>query len=254
MPATAALRPAFRAFGAIPGRLRPSVVALGFVVFVAGTQTGALASSRDALLWVRDYALHANFHEVVPGELFRSAEMSHEHLAATIRDYAIATVVDLRNGEPDPDESGRTEKDIVAAAGAAYVHVPLLSSKVPSRARLLELLDVFERSEKPILVHCSSGALRTGVASAIWLLTEEGAPPFEAVDQLDVRYGYTWIETALRRWQHGFDPLATILDTYTVANRTEAIAFRAWVEAGSDGYNAAGIRQFFPRGEHPDAS
>lgn len=254
MQASSGHRRTCRTVGAIAGKLSPSLVALGFVAFVAGTHSGALDRARDALLWAHDYVLHDNFHQVVPGQLYRSAEMSHEHLAETIHENGIATVVDLRNGNPDPDESGRTERDIVVAAGAAYVHVPLLSSKIPSRGRLLELLDVFDRSDKPILIHCSSGALRTGVAAAIWMLVEEGAPPFEAIHQLDLRYGYTRLETVLRRWQHGFDPLVTLLDAYTEENRREKIAFRAWVEAGSDGYNHAGIRHFRPRTIRSDAS
>lgn len=227
-------------------RALPGLAALAVLAAAAAASAGWLDTPRDAALWLRDFTLRDNFHAVVPGELYRSAEMPHERLAATIRRKGIATVVDLRNGRPDPDARGRTEADVVAAAGAAWVHVPMLSSKLPSKQRLLQLIDVLETAERPILVHCSSGALRTGVAAAIWLMTAERQSPGVADDQLRIRFGYTRLESELRRWQHGIDPLATLLDAYAEAYRRDPVSFRAWVEAGTDVTNVAGIRQFTP--------
>lgn len=234
-------------------RAAPGVATLAALA-VAGAATGGwLDTPRDAALWLRDFALRDNFHAVVPGELYRSAEMAHERLAATIRRQGIATVVDLRNGPPDPDAGGRTEPDVVADAGATWVHVPMLSSKLPSKQRLLQLIDVLETAERPILVHCSSGALRTGVAAAIWLMAAEQQSPAVADDQLRIRYGYTRLESDLRRWQHGIDPLVTLLDAYADAYRQNPVSFRAWVEAGTDVVNVAGVRQFTPPAQSPGA-
>ena len=228
--------------------------ALLFVVAIADAQAGVLREARDATLWLRDFALHRNLHAVVPGELYRAAEMSHERLERTIHDKRIATVIDLRNGPPDADVHGLTEADVVVAAGATYVHVPLLTSHLPSKSRLLQLVDVIENARRPVLVHCSSGALRTGVVATIWLISQDGMQPDEARQQLDIRYGYSELETNLSRWNHGFDPLVTLLDEYAAAYRASAIPFREWVEAGADRVGLRGLRRFYPPGKMPDHS
>ncbi len=225
--------------------LPPIIFATVFVASVALQHGQTLRVGLDLTLWLHDLTLRNNLHEVVPGTYFRAAEMDHDDLAEVIADYGIATVIDLRNGLPDADELGRTEPDVVAAAGARYVHVPMLSTNVPPKERLLLLLDTFDHSERPVLVHCSSGALRTGVASVIWMLTQERHSLADARDQLAMRYGYTWLETALRTRANDYDPLVTLLDQYAMSRAPE-LSFREWVEAGSTARDGAGIPRFFP--------
>ena len=42
-----------------------------------------------------------NFHEVVPGQFYRSAQLSGERLGAEIDRYGIKTVINLRGENPD---------------------------------------------------------------------------------------------------------------------------------------------------------
>lgn len=224
----------------------PWSIALVFVLAVGQIRAGWLSSTADFMLWARDALFNDNLHEVVPGELFRSAQTSHDRLAELIRANSIATVIDLRNGKPDPDDRGLTEADIVASEGATYEHVPLLTSNLPSKQRLLHLLDVFDRAPRPVLIHCSSGALRTGVASALWLMAEDDVPPAVAAQQLRIRFGYLPWESDFRRWQLGFDPLVTLLDDYAAARRQGAIDLRDWVQAGTQAANFAGVVRFYP--------
>ena len=43
--------------------------------------------------------------------------------------------------------------------------------------------------EEPALIHCKSGADRTGLAAGLWLMAQ-GRPVEEALDQLSLRFGH----------------------------------------------------------------
>ena len=58
------------------------------------------------------------------------------------------------------------------------------------RGILAELLEVLDRSEYPILLHCRRGADRTGVASAVLLLLQTASTVQEARHQLGIRFGH----------------------------------------------------------------
>jgi hypothetical protein len=55
---------------------------------------------------------------------------------------------------------------------------------------LLQLIDVLDHTEFPVLFHCHKGADRTGMASAVALLLKSDTPLEEARAQLSPRYGH----------------------------------------------------------------
>ncbi len=170
-----------------------------------------------------------NFHPVVKDELYRSGQMSHEKLAKKIEEYGIKTVVDLRYGEDDPVD-GVTEKDVVEKEGGKYVHVPVLGSKLPDKATVLKLLDTYETAEKPILVHCSSGTHRSGVASALYLLDKEKISIEVAKEQMDPKYGFFRLERALVSFFKDRPTIDNLLWQYEEANKKTGIGVREWLE------------------------
>ena len=59
------------------------------------------------------------------------------------------------------------------------------------RAReLLVLLDLFEHCRYPLLIHCKSGSDRTGLASALYLMSRRGEPPGWAVRGFTLKHGH----------------------------------------------------------------
>ena len=170
-----------------------------------------------------------NFHSVVQNKLYRSGQMSHEKLAETIKEYGIKTVIDLRYGEDDPVD-GVTEKDIVERDGGKYVHVPVLGSKLPDKATVLKLLDTYEQTEKPILVHCSSGTHRSGVASALYLLDMEKVKIETAKEQMDPKYGFFRLERALVSFFKDRPTIDNLLWQYEEDYNKSGIGVREWVE------------------------
>lgn len=142
--------------------------------------------------WAAMLQYRGNFHTVVAGELYRSAQPSPMALKEWTRQYGIRSVVNLR-GESDAD----WYRDEVATArdlGLKQVNFRMSASErmTPERAReLLALLDTLPR---PILIHCKAGADRTGLASALWLAQRGGS---EAASEAQISFHYGHVSLPL---------------------------------------------------------
>lgn len=62
---------------------------------------------------------------------------------------------------------------------------------------VLYLLDPFEASETPVLIHCAAGVDRSGLACVLWMMVMEGQPKKEARKQLSFWKGHlsSWDNT-----------------------------------------------------------
>ncbi len=127
-----------------------------------------------------------NFHVVEPGELYRSAQLSPLELKAFIRLYGIKTVVNLRGVEKRPWYYG--EQQATSDLGVHYVSIDMSARTIPDRDAELTLIDTFRNAPKPILIHCRSGADRTGEAAAIYEMVFMHKPKKEALKMLYPRY------------------------------------------------------------------
>lgn len=130
-----------------------------------------------------------NLHEVIPGRIYRSAQLSPADLAAVVRAHGIRTVVNLRGcAAPWPwylDEARATaELDI------NQEDICLSPYRLPPVQELRRLVDVLDRTEYPILLHCRRGADRTGLASAVALLLTNEASFAQGRWQLGLRFGH----------------------------------------------------------------
>ena len=134
-------------------------------------------------VYSRQRWVQGNFHEVLPGEIYRSAQPSEARLRAWASEYHLATVLNLRD-----DRSFHAEAAEARAAGLRYLHMPFSDSNPMERPALLALLDSLESLPRPILIHCRSGADRTGTVSALALMAVGGFSFVEARRQLDWRF------------------------------------------------------------------
>jgi len=186
----------------------------------------------DALLG--DHALFRtgwrNWGVVAPGRLYRSNHPLPWQLRAAARRHRIRSVINLRGFRPDSgaDVLSRAEAH---ALGLAHHDAPFESRGAPHRERVLRLAELFARVEEPVLIHCKSGADRTGLASGIWLL-QQGRPVAEALEQLSLRHGH------VRQSKTG------ILDAFFALYAAEAQGrpFLAWVR---EGYDPAALKRGF---------
>jgi hypothetical protein len=81
---------------------------------------------------------------------------------------------DLRGHRTDcgADALSRAE---AARLGLAHIDAPFESRGAPHKDRILRLAGIFQEIEEPALIHCKSGADRTGLAAGIWLLLHKTA-------------------------------------------------------------------------------
>lgn len=203
------------------------VIVITCVVF--GTLYPFRKDASELASYLGSMIFDRNFHEVVPGQLYRSAEMSRDEISRTVRTHRIKTVVDLRLQDDYSDPSGRTEARATAEAGGIYIHIPLSGSSANQLPQLMRLLKTFDEAERPVLVHCSSGTHRTGVASAIWML-DKGNSAFRAREQLGLRYGFLDIERKLKAFINGRPSLDFVLRAYFAAEARGGCSFREWLE------------------------
>lgn len=146
--------------------------------------------------------------------------------------FGIRTIVTARH---DPRHGGNA---LVAAEaerlGLAYRTIPLFSREAPTRGALLDAADAFRRIERPVLLHCKSGADRAGLLAALWLIVMEDASVRAARKQLSPRFLH------IRQSRTGI--LDAVFDTYLAAHPDEAKPFLDWVR---DEYDAQGLQRAF---------
>ena len=62
--------------------------------------------------------------------------------------------------------------------------------KLPKKEQIIQLLNIYDKAPKPILIHCQWGANRTGEAAALWKIYKQGESKEKALDQLSLKYGH----------------------------------------------------------------
>ena len=159
------------------------------------------------------------------GQIAPDVWRSNNPTAARLEDYAkngIATVINLRH---DVDTSPiKLELETCERLGLNCICYPMGPRRPPTRLELEGLISLFKDVNKPILIHCKSGADRTGLASAIWLLTRDNAPLERASQELSLRYLHC------RNSETGI--LDAVLDLYALAPKGQS--FEDWVSNDYD--------------------
>jgi len=164
--------------------------------------------------WRRGYAVRPDFYRSSQPAPFQVRHVSR---------FGIRTIINLRG----VNNSGHyhLEREAAAKAGLTLVNFPMKSRRAPPKAMVLQALDLFERIEYPVLVHCKSGIDRTGLMSALYLLSQ-GESANMALGQFARRFGYI-----------GSGPTGigkAFIEAYRDADAQSRIDFRYWVEQEYD--------------------
>ncbi len=171
-----------------------------------------------------------NLHRVADG-VWRSGQPTPGRLRAFARRGG-RSVVSLRAGRG----FGSLPLELQACrdTGLTFHHLPVRARTLPSRDEIRAAARLFETVERPVLLHCQSGADRAGFAAALYLMLAEGRPVAEARRQLALRYGH------LRFGRAGV--LDAFFDAYARDTAANPMALAEWAETRYDpGRIAAGF-------------
>jgi protein tyrosine/serine phosphatase len=154
---------------------------------------GAAAALAVILAVLAGLQLTGNFHTVVAGEFYRSAQPSPTELEAYIRRYGLKTVVNLRGAHPHA-RWYKDEKRVTEALGVKMIDFRMSASRELSAAKAETLVAMLKAAPKPILVHCKAGADRTGLVSVIYASQVAGIDEEDAEEQLwPIVYGHVGV-------------------------------------------------------------
>jgi protein tyrosine phosphatase (PTP) superfamily phosphohydrolase (DUF442 family) len=149
-------------------------------------------------LGVTVYALKVfaglNQHTVIEGQVYRTAQPSETALQTLIAEENIRTVINLR-GTAQTIHSPRAawyarEAAVTQAADISQEDITLSAFLLPPPAEIRRLVEVLDRAEKPVLLHCKQGADRTGLASAMVILLQTQGTLADARRELWPIYGH----------------------------------------------------------------
>jgi protein tyrosine/serine phosphatase len=129
-----------------------------------------------------------NWGVVEEGRLYRSNHPLPWQLEAAVARHGLKSVVNLRGHRQDcgSDALGRARAQKL---GLLHVDAPFESRGAPHKARILRMAGLFAELPEPVLIHCKSGADRTGLVAGLWLLLQ-GQGVAAALDQLHWRFGH----------------------------------------------------------------
>jgi len=130
-----------------------------------------------------------NIHEIIPGRVYRSAQLSPTELRRLIEQKGIRTVINLR-GCCMPFEWYVDECKTTHDLNVSQEDVTFSAIRLPAPSEVRQLIEVLDRSEQPIVFHCRQGADRTGMTAAIVMLLYTDADLATARIQCSPRYAH----------------------------------------------------------------
>ncbi len=140
---------------------------------------------------VKDHVIPKRFGVVKQGQIYRSGQLSSSLVKRTLIKYKIGVIVSL-SGDSAGDVDKEAEKQAAAELGVERLVFPLRGNgtgDINCYAKAIAAICKAEKEHKPVLVHCTAGAQRTGGVIAAYRLFVEGRDvPFVLAEMM--RYGW----------------------------------------------------------------
>ena len=145
------------------------------------------------MLAVGAYASNAlltgNFGTVVPGEVYRSAQLGNGLMTRDVQRYGIKTIINLRGANPGERWYDKELAD-AKALGVEHIDFSMSAKHELTQVRAQQLIELMAKAPKPLLIHCNSGSDRTGLASALYVASIAKGGEEAAEGQLSLRFGH----------------------------------------------------------------
>ncbi|MEE9347867.1 MAG: sulfur transferase domain-containing protein [Robiginitomaculum sp.] len=143
--------------------------------------------ARKELIWGDHGFLRLRFQNLrhIGLGMMRANQPSPEHLEKFAAE-GVRTILNLR-GVSDKGYY-LLEKEACAALGLELIDYRVYSRDTPKKAAIHDLKRIYETIEYPAVMHCKSGADRTGLAGVLYKHFHMGAPIEDALEQLSLKY------------------------------------------------------------------
>ena len=132
------------------------------------------------------YFFLSNFHSIITKKVYRSGQLSPVLIDHVLTHYKIKTIINLR-GQNETQRWYQQEMRASQANHLEHIDIRLSSAQLPEPQELIQLVDSLINSKDPMLIHCESGADRSGFAAAIIKILH-GSNLIEAKRQFSWRY------------------------------------------------------------------
>lgn len=167
----------------------------------------------------------SNAHTVIPGKVYRTAQLQRPQLERFIAEKRVRTVVNLRGCCPNMDWY-LSDALATHATGISQEDLTFSAKRYPPATEIARLVEVFDRTEYPVVLHCARGADRTGLASTIAVLLLTDADLGTARRQMWPRYGHVAAAGRTGLLDEFFDAYQAHLDA--VGRPHTPDRFRTW--------------------------
>ncbi|MEG1451749.1 dual specificity protein phosphatase family protein [Brevundimonas sp.] len=147
------------------------------------------AATLLTLGYLQGLQISGNFHPVVDGKAYRSAQPRGDDLDRYQAAYGIKTIINLR-GQSDGSKWYDEEVAASERLGITHVNFRMSANRELSREDAEALVRVLDAAEKPVLIHCKAGSDRSGLASALYIAAVERGSEQAAERQISLKYGH----------------------------------------------------------------
>lgn len=161
---------------------RFAVLLLSFVLLVSGYAGYQLATG--------------NVHRLPDGRVYRSGRLNGRQIQHLARAHGVKSILNLCG--PGRGSDYRAETNECRLLGLEHVSVKLSARREWSEEQMDKVVQTLRDLPKPVLVHCTGGADRTGLACALYRMDIVGEPPVVALHELNLFYGHV----PLFRWRY----------------------------------------------------
>ena len=132
-------------------------------------------------------AIYNNFYDL-GGGMYRSSQPSPAQIRKYQQKFGLKTIVNLRGAHGYG--SYALEREACEKLGVALHDVKLYSRTPPEIEEVHAMDDLFKTIEYPALLHCKSGADRTGLAAALYVAAVAKGSEGKAERQMSIAYGH----------------------------------------------------------------
>ena len=130
-----------------------------------------------------DFVYLKNFSVVAPGQLYRSGQPSEEQLDRWIREFGLKSIISLRHTLP------LYEQNLARKHGVKLHHLTFSAKTGLGDRKWQRIREILVNEDNyPLLVHCRSGADRTGQVIALYRIELQGWPLDKALREMYLHY------------------------------------------------------------------